>query len=62
MFLQQGTVATAVRLKEQGSWALPHFRRCHGLVWDVVVGGCPILGLGMDSMTAVFDFESRGDF
>lgn len=33
--------AAAVRLKAQGKWTVPHWRRGHGSIWDAVVGSCP---------------------
>lgn len=54
--------AAAVRLKAQGKWTVPHWRRGHGSIWDVVVGSCPVLDSLADFMTAVFDLEDRGEF
>lgn len=51
-----------MRLKSQRSWTVPHRRKSHGFIWDAVVGGCPMLGSVTDSMTAVLDFEERGEF
>lgn len=47
--------AAAVRLKAQGKWTMPHWRRGHSSMWDAVVSSCPVLGSLADFMTAVFD-------
>lgn len=43
MFLQVEAGASAVRLKAQGNWAVPHRRRGHSSICDDVVGGCAVL-------------------